>query len=102
MRNYDETKCVNAINRKPSVQVTLADKLIEVVKESPDVGNSTWGKIDYLCNYCGYRYIMVSKLINKKLYNTYKEDNYEIKSKREKRLNMAQMTKNAMKKAKNY
>lgn len=101
MRNYDEAKCVSSINTNPNVQVTLSNKLIEVIKNPTNfpIGNTTWGKIDFLCHYCGYTLCMVSKLVNKKLYNVRKyrdNDDEEVASNK---FNMAKMVKNAMKNA---
>ena len=39
--------------RKKAV-VNLSDKTICYNPSNHQIGNGTWGKIDYLCHYCGY------------------------------------------------
>lgn len=99
---YDEVSVMRAISRKASVSVDSQVKVIQVIKDAIDVGIGTWGKIDYLCNHCSYRYIFVTHLSNKNISKF--KNNEEIKvgsnktTKREAKLNMAKMSKEAMKK----
>lgn len=62
-KNYDEVSVIRSITKKADISVDYANKVIQVKKDSNEVGNGTWGKIDYLCHYCGYSYI-ISKTIN--------------------------------------
>ena len=107
-KHYDEASVVRSIERKPSVSVTNNGgiKVIEVLKGAQDCGCGTWGKIDYLCNVHNYRQIFVnshSKVGKAKAF--VKDSEQKVGSnkteKRERKLNMATMSKNAMKKASN-
>ena len=102
---YDETSVVRSLSKKGSIQVNPVNMTIEVLKNSTDVGNGSWGKIDYLRKVHGYVVIFRAKL-NKK--STPKkiadEEDGNINSKtakREAKFNMATMAKNAMKRVKN-
>lgn len=57
--NYDAFKAVKDISKKSGLLVN--GKTIQVLKSQSDVGNGTWGKIDYLTNHCGYKQIFVEK-----------------------------------------
>ena len=48
---------VEAQFRKLDFIVDYVNKIIQVKEDSNEVGNGTWGKIDYLCHYCGYIYV---------------------------------------------
>jgi hypothetical protein len=54
-KHYDEVRVLAALSKK--VVIDFAEHLIKVNTESGLVGNGTWGKIDFLCNYCGWRWI---------------------------------------------
>lgn len=102
-KHYDEVSVIRVISRKTSVSVDYDVKVIQVLKDATDVGIGTWGKIDYLCNHCNYRYIFVKNLTNKNIFKKSDTDN-DVKvgsnksTKREAKLNMAKMAKDAMKK----
>ncbi len=36
-----------------------------IEKDTTEVGNGSWGKIDYLCNYCGYYWFFVTSTKSK-------------------------------------
>lgn len=99
---YDETSVIRTISKK-SVHVDTINKCIEVLKDNTDVGKGTWGKIDYLCNVHGYHYIITSTVrthVSKRKNKTVDEDasvNSKV-AKRERKLNMAAMSKAIMKK----
>lgn len=102
---YDETSVVRSLSKKSSIQINPVNKTIEVLKNSTDVGNGSWGKIDYLSKVHGYVVIFTTKLSKKstpkKLTD---EEDSSINSKtakREAKFNMATMAKNAMKRVKN-
>lgn len=103
-KHYDEVNVIRALDRKSGISINYGTRSILVDKEATDVGNGSWGKIDYLCNYCGYTYLMVSKLPRKgKPLSVEIEENNanEIvggKTLRKAKINMANMTKNVMKK----
>lgn len=104
-RHYDEASCVRSLSRKSSIRFTQlgTDKCIQVLKNHTDVGNGSWGKIDYLHKVHNYRCVLVSEFFGvKKVSSVVSEDNNnELDSKtikRERKFNMASMTKSAMKK----
>lgn len=65
---HSEGVVLQTLNRKRDVIVFESQKLIQVLTgENPkspaagDIGIHTWGKIDYLCNHCGYRQMYVGE-----------------------------------------
>lgn len=101
---YDETSVIRSLSKKGSIQINPVNMTIKVLKNSTDVGNGSWGKIDYLRKVHGYVVTFTTKL-NKKvtLNRTSDYENSSINSKtakREAKFNMAAMAKNAMRKAK--
>lgn len=52
MGKYDEVTVVRELCKNPAV--TISDKTISVIKETNLIGNSFWGRIDFLTKYCGY------------------------------------------------
>lgn len=100
-KSYDETSVIRTISKK-SVHVDSINKTIEVLKDNTDVGKGTWGKIDYLCKVHGYHYIITSTIrtnfSKRKSKSNDEDNNINVKTaKRERKLNMAAMTKAAMK-----
>jgi hypothetical protein len=53
-KNYDEASIIKILNRVQGVSVNQADKIINVNKHNHSLGNSGWGKVDFLIHYCGY------------------------------------------------
>lgn len=102
-RAYDETSVIRSLSKKNSIRVNTVEKVVEVMKGASDVGNGSWGKIDYLHKVHGYVYVFVTSLGKKKVNNT-DDDSVNIDNnktaKREAKFNMATMSKNAMRKAK--
>lgn len=100
-KKYDEFSVVKSISKKHSVKVHTVNRTIKVSKDCTDVGNGTWGKIDYLCKVHGY---MLNRTSGDNSNITSNEDNnsknYTKADKRNNKINMAAMTKNAMKKVK--
>lgn len=99
-KNYDEAKVVRIISKKRDIRVDGIRKTIEVVKGSTEVGNGSWGKIDYLCHVHGYIVLFV-KAINRASIVP-KDDEQEIITRHSKRdrFSMAAMSKAAMKRVK--
>lgn len=60
-KTYDEVSVVAKLSRKRSVRVDRAQKVIYVERDNYEVGNGSWGKIDYLVHYCGYTQLWVAK-----------------------------------------
>lgn len=99
---YDEVSVCRTLGKKSSINIQTWDKTIQVKKGATDVGNGSWGKIDYLVKVHGYVYMLVNELSGRKSNRNNDEndvDNTNNKTiKREKKLNMAIMSKQAMKK----
>ncbi len=102
MKNYDEASVVRALNKKQGCSVSSVNKVITIDKSADSLGNKSWGKIDFLVHYCKYVYVFTTSGIKKSFIPNDSEntDNKSKTAKRENKINMAAMTKNAMKKAK--
>ena len=101
---YDETSVVRSLSKKSSIQIDTTEKIIRVVYDNTEVGNGSWGKIDYLTKVHGYIVLFV-KNISRKFTSNKSSDDEDRKTnsktaKREAKLNMAAMAKSAMRKAK--
>lgn len=59
-KKYDEASVTRMLGRNPAVVIDWQNKMIEVQKNSQYVGNGTFGKLDYLSNYCGYTVLFVT------------------------------------------
>ena len=101
---YDEVSVVRALSKKASVYVNTVEKRIDIIKNNTELGNGSWGKIDYLTNVHGYIPVFVSNISSRKSIKKFTDtdlDNVRSKaSKREAKLNMAAMSKAAMKRVK--
>lgn len=98
-KHYDEVSVVRSLSRKSSIHINSSLKEIKIKKGATDVGNSSWGKIDYLCHVHGYHAVFVvfatkSPIIDNNDGQTYRD------AKKSRKLNMAAMAKNAMKRVK--
>lgn len=80
MRNYDEVSVIASLMRKSTINVDRGNKTISILKESTEIGNTSWGKIDYLVNHCKYHVCYVSTLGRKNKKQT-ADDDIEISSK---------------------
>lgn len=54
MAKHDENKDLRLVSR--IAKIDYADKTIQAPK-SANIGIRTWGRIDYLCHYCGWFFI---------------------------------------------
>ena len=101
---YDEVSIIRALSKKSSIYVNTVEKRIDIVKNNTELGNGSWGKIDYLTHVHGYVPVFVSNISArksiKKVIETDTDNTRSKSSKREAKLNMAAMTKAAMKKVK--
>lgn len=57
MGKYDEAVVVKELGGNPAI--TFNGKTISVVKNTSLIGNSFWGRIDFLTKYCGYTLVQV-------------------------------------------
>lgn len=101
---YDETSVVRSLSKKDSIHINTVNKIVKIIKDNTNVGNGSWGKIDYLVKVHGYIVLFVEHLSRKPAPNKSSDDeNRTINSKtskREAKFNMAFMAKSAMRKAK--
>ena len=59
---YDEASVIRSLSKNPNIRITrnfVGKGVVEVKRGATTVGNGSWGKIDFLCNYCGYVYVFV-------------------------------------------
>lgn len=103
-KHHDEATCVRSLSKKSSIRIQ--NKCIEVIKNCTDVGNGSWGKIDFLTKVCGYTLLFVKQHSGKQI-NVFNNIKYDQESpitakdiKRERKFNMAFMAKTAMKRVK--
>lgn len=103
-KHYDEASVVKSLNKKKGLIINTSKKQIDIDRNSTDIGNGSWGKIDYLCKVHGYVCLYWNGVYSKKKKNDNKDDNDTVidnkVAKRERKFNMAAMSKAAMRKAK--
>lgn len=99
-KDYDEASVLRVLQRKNGVYVDSRDKSITVSSGSNDIGNGSWGKIDYLVKV--HKYVVLHE--SSKGFNS--NGNHSNKTRKAKRVNaeapakpkfnMATMTRSAM------
>lgn len=106
-KHYDEAKVVRSLSKKNSIRFaqTGTTKYVQILKGATDVGNGSWGKIDYLRKVHGYYPMFVKQFSSGPKKSSAAADDVSEKhdtkaAKRERKLNMATMAKSAMRKAK--
>lgn len=62
---YSEDGVLKSLRKKNDVKVNPTSKTIEVLKNDAknkhnDLGNGSWGKIDFLTKNCGYKQFYVT------------------------------------------
>lgn len=63
-RKYNVDEVLRSLSKKSDCKVQgNTIKVLSGKGQKNDLGNKSWGKIDYLTNYCGYRQIFVSEWI---------------------------------------
>lgn len=103
MNKYNEVDAVKALNKKNGISINKVGKAITIDETNNNLGNGSWGKIDYLIKVHGYIVVFTTELSKKK--KTIEDDTNNTNSKtakREAKLNMVAMTKAAMKKVKDH
>lgn len=91
---YDEVSVIKILSKKKDC--SISNKRIEVLSKAKGLGNSTWGKIDYLVKVHGYTISVVNKFGT---VPKVRKEVDEIKTVRKKKINMASMSKTAMRNA---
>lgn len=98
---YDETSVIKSLLKKRnSIKIDSVNKTVKVNSDHNEVGNKSWGKIDYLRKIHGY---IVGFYSNQKVVIEEENDSSSITNKSKKRKNkfdMVNMTKTAMRNAK--
>lgn len=100
---YDEVSVLRELNKKSGCLIN--GKEIKVLRNSPDLGNSTWGKIDYLCKVHDYTWSITDSITKSYVNNSArKSSNNKDKvinkgSNNKDKFNMASRTKTAMRNA---
>ncbi len=67
MKQKTEAQSIKILTKKMDLTLDAGKKLIKHLIEGPtmspnyDVGNKSWGHIDFLTKYCGWNLITVSK-----------------------------------------
>lgn len=103
MNKYNEVDAVKALNKKNGISINKVGKAITIDKTNNNLGNGSWGKIDYLIKVHGYVVVFTTELGKKKKPVDDDTNNTNSKTaKREAKLNMVAMTKAAMKKVKDH
>lgn len=98
--SYDEVSVAKSLSRKSSVSVNTNVKIITIKAGATDVGNGSWGKIDYLCKVHGYVYAFSHHPIKSNINVQEDSDDSSVinkkAAKRQAKLNMAAATKAVM------
>lgn len=98
--SYDEVSVAKSLNKKTEISINTNIKRINVKKNATNVGNGTWGKIDYLCKVHGYHYFFADNVGKSTRDIRDDNENNDIVSKkvakRQAKLNMAAATKAVM------
>ena len=98
-KHYDEVSVVRSLSRKSSININSFLKEIKIKKGAADVGNGSWGKIDYLRHVHGYRVFFTTSAVKPSIIEDNDGQTYR-DVKKSRKLNMAAMAKNAMKRVK--
>lgn len=43
-KNYDEVSVIRSITKKADISIDYVNKIVQVKKDSNEVGNGTWGR----------------------------------------------------------
>lgn len=79
-KNYDEVGVVRQLNKVNGVKISGGKKITIVIGAA--LGNNTNGKIDFLCNYCGYTRVYFDVAEQKKTKDVEENDNVVAKHNR--------------------
>ena len=70
-KNYTIDKVLRALNKKNDCLVSETDKIVFVLVgrgKKNDLGNKSWGKIDFLIHYCNFTLNKVEEFSKPKYY----------------------------------
>lgn len=62
-RKHNLDEVIRSLSKKRDIQIDTRKKVLEILNpgKNQDLGNKSWGKIDYLVNYAGYIKLFVSE-----------------------------------------
>lgn len=64
-RKHNEDEVLYRLRKKQDVRITQHKEILVLGKNGKnkqnDLGNGSWGKIDFLVNHCGYRQYFVKE-----------------------------------------
>lgn len=55
VRKHQVEEVLKSLSKKQGVKVSEFNKTVTISKNYSDLGNGSWGKIDFLVNHKGYR-----------------------------------------------
>lgn len=94
MKKHDENQDVRILSKK--FNVNSVQKQIRA-SHTQDIGNKTWGRIDFLTHYCGYTLIWGDVILTKRDYeDSERKDNIK-KIKKESKHQLSDKTKKSNK-----
>lgn len=59
-KSYTTDEVLKSLNRNRDIKVNVNRKVIQVLRDNNTVGNGSWGKIDFLVNFNGWRSMLVN------------------------------------------
>lgn len=63
-KQHNQYDAMKALSKKQDIRFTSDSEILllhyKSDKRQNDLGNGSWGKIDYLVNHCGFRLVTVS------------------------------------------
>lgn len=100
---YTENSVIRTLSKIRDIDIDTRNKSIYIIKGTTQLGNSSYGKIDYLIKVHGYKSFYVDTLSKSRATVDTKIDNDSsviVKANKRDKINMVSMVKNTMKKIK--
>ena len=64
-KQFKEDEVLRILDKKGDVRIDSQMKVIQVLRDNNTCGNGTWGKIDFLVNYNGWKSMLVNEFDKK-------------------------------------
>ena len=64
-KQFKEDEVLRILDKKGDVRIDSQMKVIQVLRDKTTCGNGTWGKIDFLVNYNGWKSMLVNEFDKK-------------------------------------
>lgn len=66
MKKHDENQDIRSLSKKKDIRFNFKTYTMEILNngannKANDLGNGSWGKIDFLVNHCGWKRYFVSQ-----------------------------------------